>query len=87
MNANHCFQVKSSLEDRVITSILGKSSDVAFSITVPESFFCSISFADTLQNTNIFFVLCHIGAYHHVKKVDESLQMTGERFAKECVNA
>ena len=39
------------LEDRLITSILGKSSHVVFSIAVSEPSFCSIYFVDTLHDS------------------------------------
>ena len=55
------------------------TSDVAFSITVLEPSFCSISFADTPQDTKIYFVLCHVGAYHQVKRFDDSLQKKSVR--------
>ena len=67
MSANHCFQVKSSLEDRVINNTLGKCSGVAFSVTVSKPSFCLISFTDTLQDSNISFVICHLGAYHMLR--------------------
>ena len=55
-------QVKSSFEDRVIASILGKSSDVAFRISVSEPSFYSLYFAVTLHDSKISFVLCQLSA-------------------------
>ena len=57
MSANYCFQVKSSIEDHVIASILGKSSDVVFRISVSEPSFYAIYFAITLHDNKIFFVI------------------------------
>ena len=65
--ANYCFQVKFSFEDRVIASILGKSSDDAFTISVYEPSFYSIYFIVTLHDSKISFVLCHLSVYHIVK--------------------
>ena len=78
-SANYCVQVKASLEDRVITSILRKSSDVAFSTAVSAPSFCSIYFVDTLHDSNISLVLCHLSAYCQVKRFDDSLHKTSER--------
>ena len=48
----------------VITIMLRKSSDVAFCITVSELSFCSVLFADSLQDNKISYALYHIGACH-----------------------
>jgi len=50
VSPNYCFQAKSSFKDRVIVSILGKSSDVAFRISVSESSFYSIYIAVTFYD-------------------------------------
>ena len=68
VTTNYLFQIKSSFEDRVIASILGKSSDVAFRISVYEPSFYSMYFTVTLQDSKISFVLCHLGAYHMIVK-------------------
>ena len=52
----------------VIASILGKSSDVAFRISVSEPSFYSIYFEVTLHDSQISFVLCHPSAYHMIVK-------------------
>ena len=68
MSANYCFEVKSSFEDHVIASIVGKSNDVAFRISVYEPSFYFIYFAVTLYDRKISFVLCHLSAYHMIVK-------------------
>ena len=64
--AIYCFQVKTSFQDRVIASILGKSNDVAFKISVYEPSFYSIYFAVTLHDSKISFLFCHLSAYHMI---------------------
>ena len=77
--ANYCIQVKSSFEDRVIASILGKSSDVAFRISVSESSFYSIYFAVTFHDSKISFVPCILVLIIcQMKRFAESFQKTGE---------
>ena len=82
VSANHCFQVKSSLEDRVITSPLGKCSDVAFSVTVSKPSFCLISFTDTIQDSNISLSSWCLSYDHQVRKFDEILRKTDEGLQK-----
>ena len=78
----------SNLLLKIILSLVSykKISDIAFSITVLKPSFCLISFADTLQDSEISFIFCHLSAClsynHQVKTFDESLQMTDESLQK-----
>ena len=76
VSANYCFQVKSSHKDRVITSTLGKISDVTFSIAVSEPSFSSICFADTFHDSTFplpFVILVLINEIL-VERFDKSVQ-------------
>ena len=64
---------------------MGKSSDLAFRISVSEPYFYPNYFVVTLHDSKISFVLCHPSAYNYdcqVKRFYESFQKTGESLWK-----
>ena len=63
--ANWWVQITAFQQNLLLKTVLSlANSDVAFSIAVSEPSFCSICFADSLHNSKIPFVLCHLSAYN-----------------------